>query len=126
MSKSKGVILMAFGKREYLFMAAHLAMSIKHFNPSIKIKLVHDWNYKYLNDFWRGFIDEAEEIQEKHLYRGGCIDPGWAKCNIYEYIAFDENIYLDVDGICLKDIEPLFNQDKFYATEVIGRGIKVN
>lgn len=119
--KSKGVVLMAFGKREYYYMAAHMAMSIKHYS-NVDITLVHDMNIKHLPNQWRQFFDGFVEMEAKHLYRLGSIDPGWAKCHIYEYIPYDINIYFDVDGICLKDVIPLFDCDKFYATEVIGEG----
>lgn len=118
---------MAFGNRNYLFMAAHMAMSIKANLPKdsdISIKLVHDHNFKYLPADWHQFFDVTQEIEDRHLYYDAALNPGWAKCNIYYYLECDKNIYLDVDGICLKDITPLFDQQKYYATEVIGRGTK--
>ena len=70
------------------------------------------------------FFDDIIEIEDKHLYKGAKLDPGWAKVNIYNYLQYDENIYLDVDGICMKDLSPLFGQEKYYCTEVIDRGGK--
>ncbi len=113
---------MAFGKREYYHMAVHMAMSIKH-TSNLPVTLVHDRNVKELLPQWKQFFDEFKMIEGRHLYRMGVIDPGWAKCHIYEYLSYDHNIYLDVDGIVLKDLTPLFDCDKFYATEVIGEGL---
>jgi len=131
MGKStEGVILMAFGKANYMYMAAHMAMSIKYFSKNkVKIKLVHDGCLKYVLPKWKAFFDETEEIKKEHIYLDNKLNPGWAKLNVYEYASFNKNIYLDVDGICIQDLTPLFDQEKFYATEVMdigGRNDKIN
>ena len=87
----KGVILLAFGKREYHYMAAHMAMSIKH-RGDIQITIVHDENFKYVPKHWLRFFDETIQIQEEHLYKNGKLDTGCEKDNIYKYLQYDENI----------------------------------
>jgi len=122
---TRGIVLMAFGRREYVYMAAHMAMSIKYHNEDIPIQLIHDEGINYLPGKWHQFFDVKTAISDKDLIRNGKIDPGWAKINVYKYIVFHQSIYLDVDGFCFKDIAPAFDLcTSFYHCEVIGTGKK--
>lgn len=121
---TKGVILAAFGKPNYIYMAAQLAGSIKAENPSIQITLLHDDAVRYLPNDFKPMFDKFVALKPEHLRRNGRIDPGFVKINIPLYLQYDLNLYLDVDALCLKDLEPIFNTDKDFATEVVGTGKK--
>lgn len=114
---------MAFGNPEYVYMAAQMAMSIKAHNKDISIQLVHDHNIGYLPPEYHSLFDKTTDLDLADVYVNKGFEPGYAKIQAYKYSIFDETIFLDVDGICLKDLAPLFDQcTKFYHTEVIGQG----
>jgi len=53
-------------------------------------------------------------------------DPGWCKVNLPNIMQGRDTLYLDVDGICLKDITPLIEalrkDGRYYLTSVMGKG----
>lgn len=110
---SKGIILLAWGKRGYGFMAYNLALSIKHFSKDVQICLYADREcLKQVADL--AVFDTIEYIDKEIK------DPGRFKVSIYDLLPFDHNLYLDVDALCLQPIEPLFDRliasDQFYST----------
>lgn len=114
---------MAFKSREYIYMAAHLAASIKCNDPDLLIQIVHDENIGYLPNAYRSVFDHLTPIEKSHLYVDGKFEPGLAKLKAYDYSLFERTIYLDVDGLCLNSLEDVFEKcDSFYKTEVIGKG----
>jgi len=109
-------------------MAHNLAFSIKHHNPNIKVGLwIDDALCKQLPD--RSLFDDIRILNESD-YRDdkGKIDPAKAKTQIYRLGSqmADKFLYLDVDGICLGDLQPLFDSlnGLQIATEVIAKGGK--
>jgi hypothetical protein len=58
------------------------------------------------------------------LYTNGKLDPGKAKIFLYDYLPFDHNLYLDVDAVALKDIEPMIDElialGKQYLSHIMG------
>lgn len=126
-SNTKGIVLMAFGKAGYYYAAFNMAMSIKYFNPKIKITLLHDGSH--LDKLMHlGFFDKMVKIKNADLYDKGALCPAKAKIAVYNYLPYQHNLYLDVDGIALQDVEPLLDycveKDKPYLTEVRGTGKK--
>lgn len=121
-----GVILAAFGKRQYMYMAAQLAGTLISENADLKITLLHDDSVKYLPEAYHKVFDKIIPLKEEHLYRFGKIDPGFVKINIPLYLQYDNNLYLDVDACCLKDVSPLLETKKDFATEVVGAGQKTD
>lgn len=119
---TSGVILAAFGRYEYMTMAAQLAGTIISHNSEIKITLLHDDTIRYLPQKFHKLFDQIIPIDHKHLCRNGRIDPGFVKINIPLYLPYDRTLYLDVDAMAYKDISPLFETDKDFATEVVGTG----
>ena len=110
--KSRGIVLMAFGKRGYFFAAYNMAFSVKHFEPTTSVTLVVDSLDNCRKNLLKNtfdIFDNIIEVKEKDLYTNGKLDPGKAKVNLYKYMPYDYNLYLDVDGICLKSINPLFD-----------------
>jgi hypothetical protein len=70
------------------------------------------------------YVDSINQINLNHLVTGGKLDPGKLKVNLYDYLPFDHNIYLDVDAVALKDIEPMINElinaGKDYISHTVG------
>jgi len=87
----------------YGYAAHNFALSIKSVSPSLPIHLITD--------------DEALKGSPVHdLYEGITMlpmtpqDPALAKMQVYDKLPFDHNLYLDVDALCVQDLEPLFDQ----------------
>lgn len=124
------VVFVCFGKRGYGLMAHNLAFSIKHHNPNIKIGLWIDAKlYEQLPD--KSLFDDIRILEESD-YRNskGNIDPAIAKTQIYRLGTqmADKFLYLDVDGLCLGDLQPLLDSldGLQIATEVIATGGKTD
>jgi hypothetical protein len=110
-SSSEGVVLFAFGKTAYYQAAYNLAYSIKYHSPSVKIALfVEDIN-KCNNSTGdiNTYVDSINQIESSDLYVNGKLDPAMLKVSIYKYLPFKINLYLDVDAVCLKNIQPLID-----------------
>lgn len=108
--KSKGVLLVAWGKRIYPWLAYNLAFSIKHFNPEIKICIYHDEGfYSQLTPENREYFDLAIPISDDVKFKDGKIDAARIKTSIYDILPFDETLYLDVDAVLLRDIQCIFD-----------------
>ena len=116
---------MAFGKPQYYWAAFNLAYSIKRFNPTLQIALIADSKERALYHCHElgQCIDTFVELPEQHIYTNKKLDPGKAKVLLYDYLPYHYNLYLDVDAVCLKDLQPLIEQlianDAKYATHVI-------
>lgn len=110
---TRGIMLMAWGKRGYGFMAYNLASSIKHHSPGMAIHLIAtDSVLKEVTD--RSVFDNIETLS------GDPSDPGRYKAGIYDLMPFDATLFLDVDALCLQPIEPLLDRliasGTYYAT----------
>jgi hypothetical protein len=121
-----GVVLVAFGKPQYYWAAYNLAYSIKRFNAALQIALISDSKDRALyhcRDL-EAVIDVYVELPEQHINTNKKLDPGKAKVLLFDYLPFHYNLYLDVDAVCLKDLQPLIDQlianDAKYATRVVG------
>jgi len=119
----KGIVLLAIGRPEYGYWAVNMAVSIKAYNPNLKIQLVYEDRTiaKCINRL--GIFDYQSKIKPVHLYTPN-FEPGFAKLNLYKYTKFKESIFLDVDGIVIDDMDKLFEicQGKPFATQVLGHG----
>lgn len=120
---SRGIVLLAIGDVAYGKFAANMAISIKEHSPEMPIQLIYENKaISHLNDWHKSFIDIFTPIEKDDCYNGVKLFPALAKINIYKYAEFDENIYLDVDGLCLKDLHTLFEKCKngYYFSQVVG------
>jgi len=104
-----GILLMAFGKPQYAQMAFNMALSIKAHGTTARIQLVHDDSIKGLRHDQLWPFDILTPIKHDDLYSGASMNPGRAKTRMDYYTDFENTIYLDVDGICLKPIQPLID-----------------
>lgn len=117
----KGIVLLALGKPSYIKFAYQQALSIKFHSPDLPIQLICEERLlSPLKEKWLKVFDIITPIKEEDAYRpveykGKTIqqlEPGFAKLNIYKYLAFNENIYFDVDGVCVRDVNSLFDECK--------------
>ena len=123
---SEGVVLFAFGKAGYYQAAYNLAYSIKYHSPLVKIALFVD-DFKKCNSATYDidkYVDSISEIEHSDLYVDGKFDPAMLKVSLYKYLPFKNNLYLDVDAVCLKDIQPLIDDlistKRHYISHCVG------
>ena len=82
----KGVILLAFGKRGYGFMAYNLSFSIKHYSPNIPIHLIATREVlKEVTD--HSVFDSIEWLESVPS------DPGLFKAQIGRNLPFEHNLF---------------------------------
>jgi hypothetical protein len=100
---SKGILLIGLGL-EYTRLAYNLTKSIKKHNPDLKVCCLTDsMDTELTKTFDTVIVPMPYEYIEDYRF-----NPFKLKTFIYDYSPFDETIYLDVDAICLKDINGLF------------------
>jgi len=111
----KGVTIIAVGgqnKRSEVYgkFAYNLARSLKYHSPDIKIHLVwNDVGIRPLNTHQQAIFDYDTKADEDHCFTDGLFTPSKIKMHLYEYLYFDETIYIDADSLLIKPIEPLFD-----------------
>lgn len=122
----EGVVLFAFGKVGYYHAAYNLAYSIKHYSPNVKIALYVDDINKCTTstgDIIK-YVDSLNQIEHSDLYVDGKFDPAMLKVSLYKYLPYKHNLYLDVDAVCLKDIQPLIDEligtKRHYISHCVG------
>lgn len=115
---SRGIVLLALGKPAYGQFAYNMAISIRAYNKNIPIHLVYEPSVKLKGEL--NIFTHKTVIAPEHVYLNGKFTPALAKLNLYKYLLFDDNVYLDVDGVCIADVEKCFEQEKDYAAESLG------
>lgn len=125
----KGITLLVLGDPAYGLWARNMAASIKYYSPDIPIQVIYGGNaMKGVNaaEYFRGLrlYDELTPMDFSDYYVDGRFEPGYAKTNMFKYLAFEHSIYIDVDGVCIKPIDELFEVmgDKPFASHVWGYG----
>jgi hypothetical protein len=123
---STGVVLLAFGKPQYYWAAYNLAFSIRKHSPNVNITVLFDNPIKgisHCQDFMQ-YINNIGSIDADDIYTNKKLDPGKVKVNLYKYLPYDCNLYLDVDAIALKDIQPMIDElaqsGKHYISHCVG------
>ena len=121
-----GVVLLAFGKPQYYWAAYNLAFSIRKHSPNVNITVLFDDPIKgisHCQDFMQ-YINNIGSIDADDIYTNKKLDPGKVKVNLYKYLPYDCNLYLDVDAIALKDIQPMIDElaqsGKHYISHTVG------
>lgn len=93
----QGYITLALGLDQYVEMAANLAWSIRHFDKTRPICLVHDERVVLPSDVKQAFTHFAVlEAQDGYV---GCMN----KIRLDEVSPFDETLYIDADCLLVKD-----------------------
>ncbi|MGL4337816.1 MAG: hypothetical protein ACRCST_13065 [Turicibacter sp.] len=119
-----GIVLLAYGKPGYAYAAYNMAMSIKYHGCKLPIYLFASRGT--FDGVPLNFFDEIKWIDESFYMDGRTLNVARSKIEILNHLPFDQNIYLDVDGMALKDLTPFINEiifsDKPYMTDVMGSG----
>lgn len=123
---TKGVVLLAFGKIQYYWAAYNLAFSIRKHNKDINITVLFDDPVKAISNCGEiiKYVNRISAIDAAHLYTNSKLDPGKVKVHLYQYLPYDCNLYLDVDAVALKDIQPMIDElsesGKDYVSHTVG------
>lgn len=121
---TSGIILLAHGKKGYGLAAFNLAMSIKHHGCKLPIYLFAGKGT--LDGVPLQFFDTVDYIDESFYMDGPTLNVAKSKIELINRLPYDHNLYLDVDGMALKDLTPLIeglsNQEQEYLTDVMGTG----
>ena len=121
-----GVVLLAFGKVQYYWAAYNLAFSIKKHSPNVRITVLFDDVLKAISQCPEivKYVEHFGDINPADIYTNKKLDPGKVKVNLYKYLPYDCNLYLDVDAIALKDIQPMIDElsqsGKDYISHCVG------
>ncbi len=87
----QGYITIALGPQKYVDMAVNLAKSIRFFDPTRPICLIHD-AHVILSDADRGVFDDLRLLTADPAYVGVA-----NKIRIYDVSPYDETMYIDAD-----------------------------
>lgn len=93
---TSGIFLVVFGDPCYMRAAYNLAVSIKYFEPDLKIALLHDNKIFAKDSFDMQFFDDMIPLQESDMS-----SPAKIKTSIYKYLPYDYNLVLDVDALAI-------------------------
>ena len=121
-----GVVLLAFGKVQYYWAAFNLAFSIKKHSPNVSITVLFDDVLKAVSQCPEivKYVEHFADINPADIYTNKKLDPGKVKVNLYKYLPYDCNLYLDVDAVALKDIQPMIDElaqsGKDYISHCVG------
>lgn len=121
----RGITLIAIGKSKYAEWAFNMALFCRYYTK-LPVQLIADPNtIKILQSWQLKFFKYIDTPNPAHYNTDEGFTPAKLKMWMYEYLRFDETLYMDVDGYLTKDPEPLFDQfpDDYYCT-VIGKADK--
>lgn len=121
----KGIVLMCYGNKAYGKYAYNMAHSIRHYSD-IPIHLLCDHESTSGIDM---SVCTSIAFIEPSRRSDGQYDHALNKINVFKHSPFERTIFLDVDGIVLKDILPLFDtlgQDHFIYAQTIGSGHRMD
>lgn len=96
------ITLLAFGRRGYAIATANMVLSLRHYGYRGRINL-------HCTEGMERMLDDATK-QEVLLHRLSDElgrDPGLCKASLPSLIQDRATLYLDVDGIAMKDVTPL-------------------
>lgn len=101
---------MALGYELYASCALNLAMSIKAYEPTANITLIHDDSIKNLTPEELSFFDILKPVNESDFIVGGTRQYQRLKLCVDKYSDYDCTLYIDVDTIWFpkKEINQLF------------------
>tara|TARA_R110000868_G_scaffold179544_3_gene419628 strand:- start:7608 stop:8468 length:861 start_codon:yes stop_codon:yes gene_type:complete len=120
------IVLTAFGKQGYFYAAYNFAFSIKHYDPTANILLIHDKGIKHLGGDLK-YFDKLHEIDEYHTNPQGMFDPANVKLITYKIATkhFNKYLFLDVDNIALGSLQTFYDSiEQDFALDVEGKGGK--
>lgn len=106
----RGIVLLSVRSKNYGYWAFNMALSIRYFNPDISIQVIHDdVGLSDLHKWQMSVFDVFTPIDSSKYSDEQGFQPGLLKMDLYKHLKFKRNIILDVDGLALKDLGPLFD-----------------
>lgn len=116
----KGVVIIACGRMGYGFAAVNLFYSIKKHNADMPICLIGD--EQLISSLPEAIeFDEIKIVPLSYYHHNGRIDPAKMKFECYDLLAYEINLVVDADNICLQNIDKLFI-DKPFAVQYVSTG----
>jgi hypothetical protein len=109
----RGVLTIAQGKKQYIDLAKNLAISLSIHNPGLKKALVTDSDDPELRELYDVVIPADNSIGIGFLQ----------KLYIRDYTPFEETLFIDVDCLCVRSINFLWEPFAKCDVSVIGRKI---
>ena len=99
------ITLLAFGRRGYAIATSNMVLSLRHHGYRGSINL-------HCPEGMEPMLDEATKAEcvMHRLSNDMARDPGMCKVMLPALIQDDATLYLDVDGIAMKDVTPLVQQ----------------
>ena len=99
------ITLLAFGRRGYAIATANMVLSLRHHGYRDRINL-------HCTEGMELMLDERtkDEVVLHRLSNELASDPGFCKVSLPSIITDPTTLYLDVDGIAMKDVTPLIDQ----------------
>jgi hypothetical protein len=99
------ITLLAFGRRGYAIATSNMVLSLRHHGYRGRINL-------HCTEDMESMLDDATKlgVLMHRLSNELASDPGKCKASLPTLIRDDATLYLDVDGIAMKDVTPLVQQ----------------
>jgi hypothetical protein len=115
-----GILLMCFNSKTYGKYAFNMAHSIRHYTD-IPIHLISDHES---TDGLDMAVFSSHDIVEFERNEQGKVDNCLAKIRLFERSPFERTLYLDVDGVMMKNPEELFEilEGENFYTQPMGSG----
>lgn len=92
----QGYVTIALDQQKYVTMAVHLAKSIRYFDPTRPVCLIHDGRLQ-LGEQERKVFDDLVLLPPSPEYIG-CAN----KLRIYDYVPYEESMYIDADCLLVR------------------------
>lgn len=117
-----GIVLAAFGKRGYGYAAHNLALSLRHHGCKYPIYLYCQKDT--VDSINLALFDGVFYLEQNEYTFRGRFAPGYGKINVISKLPFEENLFIDVDSLCLKPIDGLVDilREKDFSTIWMGEG----
>lgn len=119
-----GIVLTAFGKRGYGLAAHNLALSLR--NNGCKFPITLYAQRETITGINLALFDSIQYLEEREYTFRNKFAPGYGKINAIAKLPYDENLFIDVDSLCLREIDTLVDKlrEKDFSTIWMGEGYK--
>jgi hypothetical protein len=111
MNTTKGILIIAQGKKRYIDMAKQISISLSLSNPSISKALVTDSTDDELKKYYDLIIPIDEQLGKGYSQ----------KLYMYQYSPFEKTLFIDVDCLVIDSIDWLFERFNTHPVSVIGK-----
>lgn len=113
MAGQAGITLMAYGRRQFLWQARHLALSLRLWSPQLPLALVTD----------RPTHPTGELFDVVVPMRGRQPSDCGPKLDLDRYTPFEQTLYLDSDGLAVRDLQFILDRYADREFAVMGSNI---